>query len=456
MIRIIVIRMQTVLVVILFLGSLTVLLYNLMTTLALPQREFEARSQLQSASYDLAHEARSLAEDLEGKLDPDRDEVDQKLRVISQRVLREYPGVEGGFYVGLDERFSGYGYPTSKHAEIDPSRNEPPPLESPLIRRQAQQTLDSGDTAMRTEDIETSRVVVITEHVGDFNTNMTTWLMVRLTGPELLERQLRRSEISSFLALGGVGLSLVLTWNLGRVLKRQRREEQRLRDQLRHTEHLAGLGRLLAGVAHEVRNPLAAIRSTVQLWERLPDEARTQESLDAVVRSVDRLAEIVSRLLLFSRADNAERKPVDLNHLLMESLDLVKAQADERGIQLQPEFSNRLQRVLGSANALRQVLLNLITNALQAMPLGGVLRCQTAMLPLNKENIELVISDTGPGISSENRRHIFEPFFTTRPDGTGLGLALCREIVTNHGGTIEYLSLEHGATFRILLPIATE
>jgi signal transduction histidine kinase len=213
----------------------------------------------------------------------------------------------------------------------------------------------------------------------------------------------------------------------------------------------------MAGVAHEIRNPLAAIRSTVQLWERLPDAARTQESLDAVVRSVDRLAEIISRLLLFSRVDNAERKPVDLNHLLMETLDLVKAQADEQGVQLQSEVANRLPLVLGSANALRQVILNLITNALQVMPQGGVLRCQTAMFPLNKQNIELVISDTGLGISAENRRHIFEPFFTTRPEGTGLGLALCREIVTNHGGTIEYVSLpERGATFRIVLPITTQ
>ena len=265
---------------------------------------------------------------------------------------------------------------------------------------------------------------------------------------------MRQTELSSYLALGGVGLSLVLTCNLGRTLSRQRRAEQRLRDELRHAEHLAGLGKLLAGVAHEIRNPLAAIRSTVQLWQRQPVAARTPESLDAVVHGVDRLGAIVSRLLLFSRVDNAERKPVNMNQLLAETWDLVQAQASEQGVHLEQALSDPLPPVLGSANALRQVILNLTINALQAMPRGGCLKYSTAHRP-NDKRVELVVSDTGPGVSVEDQRHLFEPFFTTRAEGTGLGLALCREIVANHGGTIEYLPKEQpGAAFRILLPLA--
>lgn len=446
-------RLQIILVILLFCGSLAALLYSTWTTLALPQRELEARNQLQAASRAMAEEAAAMAASLHGKLDPDRDELNEKLRVITHKVLEACPGIEGGFFLALDDRFAGYAYPTSKHAPSDLVRQEPPPLEAPIIRKQAQECLDRGESSLRTEDVESSRVVLFTEPVGKtWPATLTTWLMVRLTGPEQLERQLRRSELSSLLALGGVVLSLVLTGNLGQTLKRQRREQDRLRDQLRHAEHLAGLGKLLAGVAHEIRNPLAAIRSTVQLWQRLPDSARTPESLDAVVQGVDRLAAIVTRLLLFSRMDNAERRPVDLNRLLTETLDLVKAQAAGQEVHLEHQLSAELPRVSGSASSLGQVVLNLVTNAMQSMPEGGCLTFTTAYRP-DIRRIELLVSDTGPGISEADRLHLFEPFFTTRPAGTGLGLALCREIVTNHQGSIECVTGEgSGATFRILLP----
>jgi two-component system sensor histidine kinase HydH len=285
---------------------------------------------------------------------------------------------------------------------------------------------------------------------NEWPAGLATWLMIRLKGPRLLEEQLARSQLSTYLALGGVALSLLLTWNLGRTLQMQRREQERLRDELRHAEHLAALGKLLAGVAHEVRNPLAAIRSTVQLWQRMADSARTPESLDAVVQSVDRFNAIVTRLLVFSRADNAERRPLELNSLLAETMDLVQAQAAEQAVQLNRAFAANLPTVRGSSSALRQVILNLLANALQAMPQGGTLTCSTAYRAAERR-VEMVFTDTGAGVSAENRSHLFEPFFTTRLDGTGL--AICREIVNKHGGAIEYLEPENcGATFRILLP----
>jgi signal transduction histidine kinase len=447
-------RIQIILVALLFLGSVAGLLYSTWTTLALPQRELDARDQLQAASREMAHEASALADALHGQLDPNRDDLNEKLRSITNKVLQAYPGVEGGFFLALDDRFTGYAYPTSNHAPSDLVRNEPPPLEAPIIRKQAQECLDQGESALRTTDVESSRVVIMTEPVGDgWPASLATWLMVRLTGPEQLEKQLRRSELSSLLAMGGVGLSLILTWNLGRTLKRQRQDQKMLRDQLRHAEHLAGLGKLLAGVAHEVRNPLAAVRSTVQLWQRFPENGRTPESLDAVVHAVDRLAAIVSRLLLFSRMDNADRKPVDLNHLLSETFELVQAQAGAQGVRLEQRFCAKLPPVWGSASALGQVVLNLVSNSMQAMPGGGSLTFATGYIAESRK-VELLVSDTGPGVSPEDRSHLFEPFFTTRTDGTGLGLALCREIVTNHKGTIECLAGSgSGATFRVQLPV---
>ncbi len=216
-------------------------------------------------------------------------------------------------------------------------------------------------------------------------------------------------------------------------------------------ERLAILGKLLAGVAHEVRNPLAGIRSTVQLWERLPDTARSPDSLHALVLTVDRLNEIVRRLLLFARVgDNEERRPISVNSELSETLNLLEAQAAGQGVVIERDFDPNLPNTFGSAGALRQVFLNLASNALQSMPQGGRLHCRTQYQPQHR-TVEIQVSDTGPGISPNARKHLFEPFFTTRSDGTGLGLALCREFVLQQGGKIEVDAVGPGATFRVIL-----
>jgi signal transduction histidine kinase len=217
------------------------------------------------------------------------------------------------------------------------------------------------------------------------------------------------------------------------------------------TEHLAVLGKLLAGVAHEVRNPLAGIRSTVQLWERLPDTTRTPDSIQAVVQAVDRLNEIVTRLLHFARVDNAERHPVSVNAVLTEALNLLEAQASNQLVAIERDFDASLPNVSGSASALRQVFLNLSTNALQAMPRGGRLQCQTRF-ESQQRTVEIRFTDTGLGIPPAIQKRLFEPFFTTRPEGTGLGLAVCREFVLQHGGQMEFEAGGPGATFRVVLP----
>ncbi len=456
MFRISGIRWQVALIVALFLGSLGVLLVNVFASLNLPRQELQARSDLEEAGRRMAKAAAPIKPPSLTESVPDTKALNDRLRAITREVLQDYPGIEGGFYFVLgDGLFAGYAYPTNPHAPPEtPLRNEPPPLEASLIKRQLDLCLDKGISLLRREDVGPSRVIIFTRPVGaHWPDQRAVWLLFRLSGPEQLQTQLRWNELSIGLALGGVALSLVLTANLGHTLKRQRLEQERLRDELRRAEHLAALGKLLAGVAHEVRNPLAGIRSTVQLWNRLPDESRTPESMAAVVAAVDRLNAIVTSLLFFARADSAERLPVDVNRILGEGLDLIAAQAAGQGVTLERDFSSGLPEVFGSANALRQVALNLLTNALQAMPGGGRLRCATRRL--SSGAVEMRASDTGPGIAAEVRKHLFEPFFTTRPEGTGLGLAICREIVQAHRGKIE---LEQtgpgGTTFRIELPTA--
>jgi signal transduction histidine kinase len=274
---------------------------------------------------------------------------------------------------------------------------------------------------------------------------------------ELLQQRAERSQRSyrtavlSNLLIGLLAVALVsyVFYLVRRYAALQRRAAQR-------AEHLAVLGKLLAGVAHEVRNPLAGIRSTVQLWERLPDTARSPDSIHAVIQGVDRLNEIVSRLLLFARmGDNDEPTPVSVNSVLADTLNLLEAQARSQAVAIERELEPDLPPVCASASALRQVFLNLATNALQAMPQGGRLHCQTRY-ESQKQAVEIRFSDTGPGIPPDVRKHLFDPFFTTRPDGTGLGLAICQEFLHEHSGKLEFQAGGPGATFVVVLPAARQ
>ena len=275
-----------------------------------------------------------------------------------------------------------------------------------------------------------------------------------------------RTQIAAGFAIAGILLALVLTANLAWTVRRERGRREKLSDDLRRSEHLASLGRLVAGVAHEVRNPLAGIRSTVQLWQRLPEQARTPESLEAVLRTVDRLNTLVSRLLYFARTGWEQARPVDMNAVVRETLELVRAQAAAQGVRLEADLQADLPSVAGSHQALQQVVMNLAVNALQAMPDGGRLDVRTRALD-DPHRVELVVADTGPGVPPGARPQLFEPFHTTRPDGTGLGLALCREIVRQHRGDIDLDDAPHptfphprgegregGAVFRVRLPTA--
>jgi two-component system sensor histidine kinase HydH len=458
-------RIQIALVVLLFLGSLSALVVNVYKARIPPEREREVGRQLREAGRAMAEQAATLAST--DTFAGDRFErLSRELADLTDRALASFPDVEGGFYLSdPHDRFAGYAFPSrdgagkpphdKKKKQRSPSRNDPPPLETPYIRLQARDSLNSqaGEPLLSIHDIRLSRVMILTEPVGSQRpAPMAVWVMFRLIDPEQVGSQVRRYQVSTAIAIGGLALAIALTVNLGRSLSRQRREEQQLREELRRNEHLAALGKLLAGVAHEVRNPLAAIRSTVQLWQRLPETSRRPASLEAVVQAVDRMNRTVSQLLFFSRADHSQRRREDVNALWRETLDLLAATAAEQGVVCQADLAPDLPKIEGSAGALRQAFLNLGTNALQAMPEGGRLRVKT-VCDSRANQIVVEISDTGPGIPEEDRRRLFEPFFTTRPDGTGLGLAMCREIVVQHGGQIDYLPGGQGATFRLRLPV---
>lgn len=449
-------RWQLILAVLLLAGSLGALLVNSYAAGRVPSQELEARDQLRAAAVDVAVAVRPVIDELVTSapfVKPLPEVWHLRLAAVVEGVLARYPGAEGGCYFADGDQFAGFAHPTSP-APVLPGRRDPPPLETAVIRAMARGVLEKADGSPTVEihDVPPSRVGVAAIAVDDHHVRSAVWVMIRLRGPEQQLAELRRFQIAAAVGLVGIILSLLWAANLARGLRRAQIHQEQLRDELRRAEHLATLGRLLAGVAHEVRNPLAALRSTVELWQRLPDLARTPESIAAILRSVDRLNNLVSRLLLFARSGYEERRPVDLNSVVAEVFAQLQAQADSQGVTLTADLDPNLPCLFWPGSALQQVVQNLAVNALQAMPTGGKLLCRTRLQ--GTKAIELLVADTGPGISATERGRLFEPFHTTRPDGTGLGLALCRELVHQHEGSIDLdPDVAVGATFRIILPI---
>jgi PAS domain S-box-containing protein len=228
---------------------------------------------------------------------------------------------------------------------------------------------------------------------------------------------------------------------------------ERISRQLEVSERLAALGRVTAGVAHEVKNPLNSMRLWLEnLKENLPPGEELPRRAVAVLDSeIDRLDSVVKRFLDFMRTPELRLEETNIEDLLRESAEVARPQMQRSGVQLDTSFAElpplRLDRAL-----IKQALLNLIFNAIEAMPNGGRL---TIGLERHADRVEIRVADTGKGIAPEHRARIFQLFFTTRPGGSGIGLASAYRAVQLHDGDIDFESeVGHGATFRIELPWA--
>jgi two-component system NtrC family sensor kinase len=240
---------------------------------------------------------------------------------------------------------------------------------------------------------------------------------------------------------------------------RERTQElQRMQRQLIHSEKLASLGELVAGIAHEINNPLTGIlvfSSLIKNDDKL--DPTLKNDLETVIRETERCATIVRGLLEFSRESVPQKAWTSLNQVMDASLALVENQAQFQNITIHRNYSPAIPEFSADPNQLEQVFINMLLNASHAMPNGGTLRITTEMASDGK-CLQVKIADTGCGIPEENMAKIFDPFFTTRQNGgTGLGLSVSYGIVNNHGGIIEVESaIGVGTTFTIRLPADTE
>lgn len=232
-------------------------------------------------------------------------------------------------------------------------------------------------------------------------------------------------------------------------------------NRLVRSARLAAVGELAAGVAHELNNPLTTVTGFVELvLDELPADSPHRQDLELVLKESQRARGVVRRLLDFSRPAENQRVSTDLNELVQDSLALIHHLARTGGVEIRLELAEKLPWISVDPAQIKQVLLNLGHNAIQAMPHGGVMRVKTGTVNRDgREGLFVSVSDTGEGISPENLERIFEPFFTTRAagSGTGLGLSVSYGIITEHAGSIDVDSqLGKGSRFTIFLPLQAE
>ncbi|MCU0603373.1 MAG: ATP-binding protein [Desulfobacterales bacterium] len=241
----------------------------------------------------------------------------------------------------------------------------------------------------------------------------------------------------------------------GRILLfKDLREIRTLRSEIARNQRLATVGRLAAGVAHEIRNPLSSIKGFATYFqERYRENAQDAKVASILIQEVDRLNRVVSQLLEFSRPISVLPRPVRLSRLIGDAVKLIEPQAREKAVTVQTDLPAGAEEVRLDPDRLSQVLLNLLLNALEAMAPGGLLTV-SAGETADGRRLAIRVSDTGGGIRPEDLSHVFEPYFTTKPSGTGLGLAIAHNIVEALGGDIGVVSRPGaGTTFTLRLPL---
>ena len=225
----------------------------------------------------------------------------------------------------------------------------------------------------------------------------------------------------------------------------------------RNTERLISLGELSARVAHEIRNPLTGVRTTVQfVASKLRAGDSRRDDLQDVLKELDRIEQIITDLLLFARPQAGRPVPTDLREVVEKVLDNLARRLEDASIEVARDLDEGLPPVPVDPDMAQQVVLNLAINAIQAMPEGGTLRVTLGLrrTRYKKAYLDVVVADSGTGIPDDVKEKMFDPFFTTRSMGTGLGLSISLQIAREHGGNLTARNLaQGGAAFRFSLPV---
>ena len=408
---------------------------------------------------------------------PDTSGSDDVLSLMTTVVLKNEQGTEGGFYSKTSDGLLGYAYPTHEGPGV---KRDIPPIERPLIEDVARRAASQGQDVSYIYRGE--RAVIVFEAVPIVvkgNPIGSAWVMKRLpslrsqdwtlslgaaafvalslvcvllaflvardlgSGVSQIEERLHEldrdfsSSAKPFSGLAELARIYQGVNQLAESLRQKIEQERDLREQLRHKERLAALGQVAAGVAHELRNPLATIRLRTQMNQRAVSDSAVQQSCSMVLEEIDRLNGIVERLLYFSRPLNLQVEPFDLVLLLRDCVEAKATLIRSETIRFLFDATTASVVIRGDRSKLYQVFDNIFSNAIDALERVG-----TVELRVLDQNgyVTVECHDDGHGIPEEIRDKLFDPFFTTRPKGVGLGLSIAYEIVQAHDGTTEIVS----------------
>ncbi len=255
-------------------------------------------------------------------------------------------------------------------------------------------------------------------------------------------------------------LSAELYASLRELLSNQRQREAQVASRLHHTDRLASIGQLAAGLAHEIKNPVAGLQGALEILRDETDDEEQSQLFKQMLAETQRVNCSLQSLLHFARPSRPQRVACDIGELLASPVQLLAPSFRRRGIKIETSVAPGMPRFSLDPEQIRQVLVNLVNNAAEAIETSGLIRLRATSLPKGDalpegDGLIIAVSDDGPGIPSADRANLFEPFFTTKPYGTGLGLAVARTLVNRHGGHVDVTSEPgQGTVFLVVLPAA--
>lgn len=266
-----------------------------------------------------------------------------------------------------------------------------------------------------------------------------------ITGPATLILQFSQGRVEEIqrAATGHLLGSLLLLLVMGvtsllwlKATRRSAEAERGLRVAEERSQHLEAINLMASGLAHEIRNPIGAVHGFAQLLaERFPEDTPEGRYARVMLDALDEVSERVTRLLSFARPKKPERKPEDFDELISKVIRLISPDFEQRGVTLEATLDAEARPAQVDASKVKEVALNLLLNALDALEPGGQVAVETRFDPAAKAHV-LIVTDDGEGIPAEVQEKVFRPYFTTKSKGSGLGLAICRRIVEDHGGTM--------------------
>ena len=438
----------------------------------------EANRALANAVGELA-QAGEAWQTQTGSNSPSSDKADQYLRGKSYEILASYPDVEGGYL--WNQEVIGHSFPT--YTEPGSTLRQPP-FEHTQVLSALEESRRENRTATRIA--QDGRDLVLVSVRAKPGSALAAWTLRRIFNFSNSNELYKRIFLVGAMLAALVAICIVLRLsfslqrgfaviqaglerlqtdpdyrlpdqdhelrNIVQAINTMAGNREKLEAELRREDRLRVMGRVVAGIAHEIRNPLNSIRLTIRLLaRRLQGNREAEEPIQMITSEIDRLDALLKSLLAFRADEPPKIRCQPVQPIVERTLALVEPHAAENGISLEVQSTSDGEAPV-DADFLQQALMNLLLNAIDASGNHGRVRVST--LPVNA-HIEIVVDDSGPGFDAEEQERIFEAFYTTKPGGTGLGLAVTKTLLEKMGAAVECANSSSGARFRVILPAAS-